>query len=289
MSMDKLKGKMWLNGEFIPINESNVNFFTSTLHYGSSVFEGTRAYNGKIFKEQEHNIRLLNSAKILGLKVPYTLEEITKAQREVLKINNLKTAYIRPLIWFGSETMGLMTSNNSTNIGIAAWEWGSYYSASHIEEGLSLCLSPWKRPAPDTAPFDAKAASLYAICSLSKNKAHEEGFDDALMLDYRGYVAECSSANIFFIKGNNVVTPTPDCFLNGITRQTVINEILPKLGFKVFERHIFLEELAEFDQCFVTGTAAEVVPIGMIKDIAKFSVAKEVLSIREEYLKLVNS
>ncbi len=285
MNMNEMQSIVWMDGEFIENTNAKVHFFTSTLHYGSSVFEGTRAYNGKIFKEKEHNIRLYKSAEIIQLKPKISLEEFTKIQREVMARNNLTDCYIRPLIWFGPETMGLKTANNETHMAIAAWEWGTYFSEDLVETGLRLTWSEWRRPDPKTAPSVAKAGGLYMICSMSKNQAVQRGYDDALMLDYRGYIAECTAANVFFIRGKNIITPKADCFLNGITRQTIINEIAPALGYNIIERHILPEELGEFEQCFITGTATEVMPVGEVDEI-KFKVGKEVLEIRNSFRSL---
>ena len=237
------------------------------MHYASAVFEGERAYNGKIFKSEEHTNRLFNSAKIVGIEIPYSEEEINKAKNTLIKKMNLGDCYVRPLAWRGSQQMGLSTSNADINVAIAVWDdWASYFKIEDRKAGLKLITSPWKRPAPDTAPCDAKASGPYVICTMSKEFAEKQGYHDALMLDYRGYVAEGTGANIFFIKGNEIHTPIPDCFLNGITRQTVI-QMVNKQGFNVIEKHLMPEEINNYDEAFLTGTAAEITPLQSIDSI----------------------
>ena len=263
-SFDNRDGWIWMNGEFIEWNKAKSHIISQGLHYASAVFEGERAYNGKIFKSIEHTKRLFRSAEIIGITIPYSEEQINKAKEELIKKMNFKDCYVRPLVWRGSHQMGLSTSNADINVAIAVWDdWATYFN---IKDGLRLITSPWKRPAPDTAPFEAKASGPYIICTMSKEYAEKNGYHDAMMLDYRGYVAEGTGANIFFIKGNNIHTPIPDCFLNGITRQTVI-EMATNQGFKINEKHIQPDEIKNYDEAFLTGTAAEITPIRSIDDI----------------------
>ena len=264
---DDRDGFIWMNGEFIPWNDAKCHIITQGMHYASAVFEGERAYNGKIFKSEEHTKRLFKSAEIVGIVIPYSEAQINKAKDELIKKMNFKDCYVRPLAWRGSQQMGLSTSNADINVAISVWDdWASYFKIEDRKAGLKLITSPWKRPSPDTAPCEAKASGPYVICTMSKEFAEKKGYHDALMLDYRGYVAEGTGANIFFVKDNEIHTPIPDCFLNGITRQTVI-EMVTKQGFNVTERHIQPEEIINFDEAFLTGTAAEVTPIQSINDI----------------------
>jgi branched-chain amino acid aminotransferase len=264
---DKREGIIWMNGEFIDWNDAKCHVITQGMHYASAVFEGERAYNGKIFKSEEHTKRLFNSAKIVGIEIPYSEEEINKAKNTLIKKMNLSDCYVRPLAWRGSQQMGLSTSNSDINVAIAVWDdWASYFKIEDRKAGLKLITSPWKRPAPDTAPCDAKASGPYVICTMSKEFAEKQGYQDALMLDYRGYVAEGTGANIFFIKGNEIHTPIPDCFLNGITRQTVI-QMVTEQGFNVIEKHLMPEEINNYDEAFLTGTAAEITPLQSIDSI----------------------
>ena len=264
---DKREGIIWMNGEFIDWNDAKCHVITQGMHYASAVFEGERAYNGKIIKSEEHTKRLFNSAKIVGIEIPYSEEEINKAKNTLIKKMNLGDCYVRPLAWRGSQQMGLSTSNADINVAIAVWDdWASYFKIEDRKAGLKLITSPWKRPAPDTAPCDAKASGPYVICTMSKEFAEKQGYHDALMLDYRGYVAEGTGANIFFIKGNEIHTPIPDCFLNGITRQTVI-QMVTEQGFNVIEKHLMPEEITNYDEAFLTGTAAEITPLQSIDSI----------------------
>jgi len=243
--------------------EAEVYVLTHGLHYASSVFEGERAYGGEIFKSREHTERLIRSAATLDMPFPYSVDEIEAAKRLVLDKNGLVDAYVRPVAWRGSEELSVPARNNKVHVAIAAWVWPSYFSVEEKLKGIRLEWSKWKRPSPETIPSSAKAAGLYMICTLSKDAAMANGYADALMLDYRGYVAEATGANVFFIKGKNIVTPEPDCFLNGITRQTLI-ELAKRNGYTVTERHMMPEELGDFDECFLTGTAAEVTPVSEI-------------------------
>ena len=268
-AFDNRDGFIWMNGSFVPWKEATSHVITQGLHYASAVFEGERAYGGKIFKSKEHTKRLFNSANIIGMKIAYDESEITNAKDELLKKNNLhkSNCYIRPIVWRGSQQMGLSTNNADINVAIALWDdWASYFKIEDRLAGLSLITSPWKRPAPDTAPYEAKASGPYIICTMSKEFAENKGYNDALMLDYRGYVAEGTGANIFFIKDNDIHTPIPDCFLNGITRQTVI-EMLSSQGFNIIERHIMPDEISNYDEAFLTGTAAEITPLQSIDEI----------------------
>ncbi|GAB2203893.1 branched-chain amino acid aminotransferase [Labrenzia sp. PO1] len=260
---DQLSGDIWYDGTFVPWSEAKLHVLSHGLHYGSSVFEGERAYGGRIFKSEEHTERLLASARMLGFEIPYTAEQINAAKEETLARMNLTDAYIRPVAWRGSEMMGISAQHNTIHLAIATWEWPSYFKPEERLKGIRLDMAEYRRPAPATAPYKAKAAGLYMICTISKHAAEAKGYTDALMLDWRGQVAEATGANVFFVKDGKIHTPTPDCFLNGITRQTVIG-LARDRGIEVVERVIMPEELPEFEQCFVTGTAAEVTPVSEI-------------------------
>ncbi|GAB2183964.1 branched-chain amino acid aminotransferase [Roseibium sp. LAB1] len=260
---DQLSGDIWYDGTFVPWSEAKLHVLSHGLHYGSSVFEGERAYGGRIFKSEEHTERLLASARMLGFEIPYTAEQINAAKEETLARMNLTDAYIRPVAWRGSEMMGISAQHNTIHLAIATWEWPSYFKPEERLKGIRLDMAEYRRPAPATAPYKAKAAGLYMICTISKHAAEAKGYTDALMLDWRGQVAEATGANVFFVKDGKIHTPTPDCFLNGITRQTVIG-LAKDRGIEVVERVIMPEELPEFEQCFVTGTAAEVTPVSEI-------------------------
>jgi len=274
-------GWIWFNGEMIPWADAKVHMLTHAMHYGSSVFEGQRAYNGKIFKLEEHTERLFASARMLDLKVEFTEQQVNDACYELLEKNNLVDAYFRPVIWRGSKMMGVSAQNAGVNIGIAAWEWPAYFSDEARMKGLRLAISDWRRPAPETAPVHAKAAGLYMICTLSKHKAESEGYDDALMFDYRGQIAEATGANVFFVKEGKIHTPTPDCFLDGITRRTVM-DIARSKGIEVIERAIMPDEMEGFEQAFLTGTAAEVSPLSEIGPY-KFEVGDITLDLMRSY------
>ncbi|MDD2867626.1 branched-chain amino acid aminotransferase [Neomegalonema sp.] len=254
-------GFIWQDGVLRPWREANVHILTHALHYAGAVFEGERAYGGVIFKSRLHSERLHNSARILGYKVPFSVEEIDAAKQEVLKANGLVDGYIRALAWRGSEMMGVAAQNNKIHLAIAAWAWGAYFAGEL--KGIRLTMADWRRPAPDTAPSQAKASGLYMIATMSKHAAEAKGYADAMMLDYRGQIAEATGANAFFVKDGKVHTPTPDCFLNGLTRQTVI-DILRHRQIEVVERAILPNELESFEQCFLTGSAAEVTPVAEI-------------------------
>jgi len=256
-----------MNGNFIPWKNATSHIVSQGLHYASAVFEGERAYNGKIFKSEEHTKRFFKSAEIIGIKIPYSEEELNSAKKELIKKMNYKDCYVRPLAWRGGDQMGISTTQSNINVAIAVWDdWASYFKIEDRKAGLKLITSPWKRPAPDTAPYEAKASGPYIICTMSKEFAESKGYHDALMLDYRGYVAEGTGANIFFIKDNDIHTPIPDCFLNGITRQAVI-KMAKDQGFKITVRHILPDEINNFDEAFLTGTAAEITPIRSIDNV----------------------
>ncbi|MEM5541162.1 branched-chain amino acid aminotransferase [Sulfitobacter sp. AS92] len=284
---DDRDGHIWMDGKMVDWRDANVHILTHAMHYASSVFEGERAYNGKIFKSREHSERLKRSAEMIDFKIPYTIDEIEAAKAEVLAASGLQDAYVRAVAWRGvGEDMGVASARNPVRLAIAAWEWGAYYGDAKMK-GAKLDISKWKRPSPETIPSHAKAAGLYMICTMSKHAAEAKGCSDAMMYDYRGYVAEATGANIFFVKDGEVHTPTPDCFLNGITRQTVIGMLKDK-GITVHERHIMPEELEGFEQCWLTGTAAEVTPVGQIGDW-KFEVGALTREIATDYEKLVRS
>lgn len=280
-------GYIWMDGKMVDWREANVHILTHALHYASSVFEGERAYGGKIFKSREHSERLKRSAQMIDFEIPYTVDEIEAAKLEVLQASGLQDAYVRAIAWRGAgEDMGVASARNPVRLAIAAWEWGAYYGDAKMK-GAKLDISKWKRPSPETIPSHAKAAGLYMICTMSKHAAEAKGCSDAMMFDYRGYVAEATGANIFFVKDGEVHTPDPDCFLNGITRQTVIGMLRDK-QIKVHERHIMPEELEGFEQCWLTGTAAEVTPVGQIGDY-NFDVGSMTRDIAESYEKLVRT
>lgn len=260
---DQLEGFIWMNGEFVNWADAKIHVLTHGLHYASAVFEGERAYGGEIFKLTEHTERLHESARILGFRIPYSVAEIDDACRELLKKQGFRDAYVRPIAWRGSEQMGVSAQNNRINCAIAIWQWPSYFDPAQKLKGIRLDIAEYRRPDPRTAPAHAKAAGLYMICTLSKHAAEAKGYADALMFDWRGYVAEATGANIFFVKDGKIHTPDPDCFLNGITRKTVI-ALARARGLEAVERVIMPEELEGFEQCFLTGTAAEVTPVSEI-------------------------
>ncbi|HXM30902.1 MAG TPA: branched-chain amino acid aminotransferase [Xanthobacteraceae bacterium] len=260
---DKRKGVIWYDGKLVPWEHANLHVLSHGLHYASCVFEGERSYGGEIFRCTEHSERLKNSAQLLDFEIPFSAAEIDAAKRLVLEKNGQKDAYVRPVAWRGSEMMGVSAQMNKIHLAIATWEWPSYFDPAERLKGIRLDLAEYRRPDPATIPCKAKASGLYMICTISKHRAERKGYADALMLDWRGLVAECTGANIFFIKDGKIHTPTPDCFLDGITRRTAI-EIAKKHGIEVIERAIKPEELDGFSECFITGTAAEVTPVSEI-------------------------
>ena len=256
-------GFIWFNGELVPWRDANIHVLSHGLHYGSCVFEGERSYGGEIFKMTEHHERLRRSAEVLGFDIPHGVAEIDAAAMQVLAANRIVDGYVRPVAWRGSEMMGVSAQRNRINVAIAAWEWPAYFSPEARLEGIRMKISDWKRPAPDTAPTDSKAAGLYMICTLSKHAAEAEGYSDALMLDYRGRIAEATGANIFLVQDGKLHTPDPDCFLDGITRRTVM-ALARERGHEVIQRAIVPEELADTSEVFLTGTAVEVTPVSEI-------------------------
>ena len=285
VSFDQQDGDIWYNVALVPWKESKLHVLSHGLHYASCVFEGERVYNGAVFKLREHTQRLIDSGLELGFEIPYSLEELEQATLDTVAAQGFADAYVRPVAWRGSEMMGVSAQETKINVAIAVWEWPSYFSPEARMRGIRLTTSKWRRPAPETAPVHAKAAGLYMICTLSKHDAEAKGYDDALMLDYRGRIAESTGANIFLIQDGKIHTPTPDCFLDGITRRTVIS-IAKKHGYEVIERAIMPEELANTSEIFVTGTAAEVTPVGEIDDY-KFEVGTITRTLLEDYDALV--
>jgi branched-chain amino acid aminotransferase len=263
-SFDDRDGVIWFNGKLVDWRDAKVHVLNHGLHYGSCVFEGMRVYNGKPFALTKHSERLQKSAEMLGFKIPYSVAELDKATMETVQAQGFKDAYVRPVAWRGSEQMAIMTNRSTTSVAIAVWEMPAYFGEEALMKGLKLTWAKYKRPSPETAPSAAKAAGLYMICTISKNFAAENGYDDALMLDYRGLLSEATGANLFLVIRGELHTPTPDCFLNGITRLTTI-ELAKKRGIKVVERHIKPDELAVAEQAFLTGSAAEITPIGSIE------------------------
>ncbi|MBF0393477.1 MAG: branched-chain amino acid aminotransferase [Alphaproteobacteria bacterium] len=262
---DDRDGVIWYDGKLIPWRDAKLHVLSHALHYASCVFEGERAYGGKVFKLTEHSQRLIDSGRLLGFEIPYSLAEIDEATNETLKAAGFGDAYVRPVAWRGSEMMGVAAQATRIHLAIAVWQWPSYFSPEAKMKGIRLKFAQWKRPHPETAPTRAKAAGLYMICTLSKHNAENEGFDDALMLDWRGQIAEATGANVFFVIDGAIHTPAPDCFLDGITRRTVI-ALAKECGYQVIERPMMPEEMAKAQECFLTGTAAEVTPVGLIGD-----------------------
>ena len=288
-SFDNREGKIWLNGQLIDWKKANIHVLNHGLHYASSVFEGERAYNGKVFKSKEHTERLFNAAKTMDMIIPYTVDDILHAKEELLRSNSLSDAYVRPIVWRGSEMMAVSAQTTKINVSIASWAWPSYFDPDQKMKGIKLDIAKWRRPDPATAPVHVKAAGLYMICTLSKHDAEAKGYSDALMLDWRGQVAEATGANIFFkMPDGNLHTPKADCFLDGITRKTVIF-LASELGIKTIERVIMPEEMKEAEECFLTGTAAEVTPVSSIGDVYKFIPGEVSFKLIESYTKLVNS
>ena len=260
---DQRDGSLWFDGRLVPWRDAKIHVLTHGLHYASSVFEGERMYDGHIYKLEEHTHRLFESARILDMKIPFSEDEINHATVEAAEAQNYKNAYLRPVVFRGSEMMSVAAPNSKIHVAIAAWQWPSYFHPNEKMKGIRLAMSDWRRPAPDTIPWKSKAAGLYMICTLSKHAAEAKGYHDALMLDYRGLVAEATGANVFFVKDGKLHTPMPDCFLDGITRRTII-ALAKARQIPVIERQIKPEELAGFEECFLTGTAAEVTPVSEI-------------------------
>jgi branched-chain amino acid aminotransferase len=267
LPFDDRDGYIWYNGELMPWRDAKLHVLSHGLHYGSCVFEGERVYAGNIFKMTEHHERLHSSARALGFEIPYSVASIDEAAMAVCKANGIADGYVRPVAWRGSEMMGVSAQRTRINVAIAAWDWPAYFTPEARLQGIRMTVSPWRRPAPDTAPTKSKAAGLYMICTLSKHEAEGKGYNDALMLDYRGQIAEATGANIFLVQNGKLHTPTPDCFLDGITRRTVI-ALAKQMGYTVVERAILPEELAQTDEVFITGTAVEVTPV---KEIDSYS------------------
>ncbi len=283
---DKRDGKIWYNNELVDWTDVKIHVLSHGLHYASCVFEGLRVYDGEIFKLEEHTKRFFHSAKRMGIKIPFSEEEINKATKQIVKIQNVQNGYIRPVAWRGSEMMAISAQKTKIHVAIATWEWGSYFDPNLKLKGIKLNISNWRRPAPNTIPWDTKASGLYMICTLSKHEAEKDGYADSLMLDHEGNVAEATGANIFFKdKNGNLHTPIPDSFLDGITRRTVI-DIAKSKNIKVNERKILPEELVSFEGCFLTGTAAEVTPVSQIQDF-KFKVCNTIIDLSESYQALV--
>ena len=283
---DKREGKIWYNNDLVDWQEVKLHVLSHGLHYGSFVFEGLRVYEGEIFKLEEHTDRLYHSAKRLGIKIPYSKDEINKAAKKIVSVQNVQNGYIRPFAWRGSEMMAISAQQTKIHVAIATWEWGSYFDPKLKTEGIKLNISKWRRPAPNTIPWDTKASGLYMICTLSKHEAEQQGYTDSLMLDYEGNVAEATGANIFFKdKEGNLHTPMPDSFLDGITRRAII-EIAKSKNIKIRERKISPKELSKFVGCFLTGTAAEVTPVSCVADF-KFKVCNTIIDLSEGYQTLV--
>ncbi len=285
-TFDDRDGFIWFDGALRPWREANVHVLTHAMHYASAVFEGARAYGGKVFALEEHSQRLIDSAKILGFQIPWTAAQIGAAINATLAANGLTDGYVRPIAWRGSEQMGVSAQRTKPHLAISCWEWGAYFGPEALAKGLRLNIAPWRRPAPYTAPTKSKAAGLYMICTMSKHAAEDAGYNDALMLDWRGQVAEATGANVFFMKDGVLHTPTPDCFLDGITRRTVIG-LAKKRGIEVVERAIWPEELETFEQAFLTGSAAEVTPLAEIGPW-RFEVGAMTKQLAADYSDLVN-
>ncbi len=283
---DKRIGFIWFNGEFVEWQNATTHVLNHGLHYGSCVFEGLRVYGEKIYKLEQHTDRLFFSAQRMGINVPYSKNQLNQAQVETIKKMNIKYGYVRPVIWRGSEMMAISAQKNKINVAVATWEWPSYFTKEDRLKGISLQTAVWKRPPPDCIPTDTKAAGLYMICTLSKHEAEKNGFTDALMLDYKGRVSESTGSNIFLVFKGEIHTPIPDCFLNGITRQSVI-EIAKKEGIKVIERDIYPDEIPDAEEIFLTGSAVEVTPVGKI-DKQNFKVGDITTKISSLYMKEVD-
>ena len=283
---DKRDGKIWYNSELVNWSDVKLHVLSHGLHYASCVFEGERVYDGEIFKLEEHTSRFFHSAKRMGFEIPYSEDQINKASKNIISVQKVENGYVRPIAWRGSEMMAISAQQTKIHVAIATWEWGSYFDPKLKVEGIKLNISKWKRPAPDTIPWDTKASGLYMICTLSKHEAERDGYTDSLMLDHEGNVAEATGANIFFKdKDENLHTPTPDSFLDGITRRTVI-DIAKSKNIKVIERKIRPDELKNFTGCFLTGTAAEVTPVSQIANY-NFKVCKTIIELSDSYQLIV--
>jgi branched-chain amino acid aminotransferase len=282
---DQRDGHIWFDGQLTPWREAKLHVLSHGLHYGSSVFEGEKVYGGQIFKLTEHSQRLHDSARIMGFSIPYPVAEIDRACREVVESLGIVDGYVRPIAWRGAEQMGVSAPHTKIHVAVAAWDWGSYFDPSERLKGLRLAMAEYRRPDPRTAPAKAKAAGLYMICTIEKHAAEAKGYSDAMMLDWRGQVAEATGANVFFVKDDVIHTPAPDCFLDGITRRTVM-DLARSHGLAVVERAIWPEEMAVFDECFLTGTAAEVTPVSEIGPY-KFAVGEVTKTLMDDYMALV--
>lgn len=278
-------GFIWMNGEMVAWRAAQVHVLTHALHYGGSVFEGERAYGGRVFKGREHTARLQRSAMMMGYALPFSGDEIEAAKDALIRKMGFSDCYIRAIAWRGSDMMGVAAQANRIHLAIAMWEWGDYFKTKR--EGIRLAMARWRRPSPDTAPCTAKASGLYMICTMSKHQAENEGYADALMLDYRGQVAEATGANVFFVKDGTLLTPTPDCFLDGITRRTVI-ALAKARGIPVVERAIFPPELYLFDECFLAGTAAEITPVAEIAGI-RYQTGPMTFPLMDDFARLVRA
>lgn len=288
LPFDDRDGEIWMNGVFLPWREAKVHVLNHSLHYGGAVFEGERVYNGKVFKLEEHGERLLRSAEMVGYSIPYEAAQLDEVVKQVVARNQVENGYVRRLAWRGSEMMAISAQHNTIHVMIAAWQWPNMYKKEQLkEQGIMLQTSKWRRPSPETAPCASKASGLYMICTMSKHTAEQNGYHDALMLDWRGYVAEATGANIFFVMDGKVHTPLPDCFLDGITRRTVI-DLLKQAGHEVIERHITPDELADAQEVFLTGTAAEIIPVRQI-DAVSYSVGDITRSVIASYHALVRN
>ncbi len=282
---DDRDGVIWMDGQMVPWREAKIHYLTHALHYASCVFEGERAYDGRIFRSREHSERLHNSAKFLGFAIPYSVEDLDRVKAELVKAMGYTDCYVRAAAWRGSEMMGVSAQQSRIRVAIATWAWPSYFSPELLENGIRLKWARYRRPSPETAPTAAKAAGLYMICTISKHEAEAEGYQDAMMLDYRGRLAEATGANVFLVQNGELHTPDPECILDGITRQTVM-ALARRRQIKVNERAIMPEELGRTDEVFIVGTAAEVTPVGQIGE-HKFKVGPITRQIREDYLKEV--
>lgn len=282
---DQREGFIWVDGSLVPWRDAKVHVLTHALHYASAVFEGARIYDSEVFASTQHSERLHASARILGFEVPYTVAQLDQAYRDVIKAQGIVDGYIRPIAWRGPEEMGVAAQATKIHVAVACWDWGSYFPMEERLKGIRLRIADYRRPDPATSPCKSKATGLYMICTIEKHRAMNEGYTDALMLDWRGLVAEATGANVFFVKGNTLHTPTPDCFLDGITRRTVIG-LAKKRGFEIVERQIKPEEMANFEQCFLTGSAAEVTPVSEIGPY-RFKVGEITRALMEDYSALV--